>query len=85
MTNLLSVSSRMLLSLVMFLESFRGCFGTSSGTEGPSLVKLPVEESAVFVLFVLLHMFCSTRYALSSKFYKIYVINDKGNMRIADS
>ena len=60
-------------------------FSRVLGTEGPSLVKLPVEESAVFVLFVLLHMFCSTRYALSSKFYKIYVINDKGNMRVADS
>ena len=47
MTNLLSVSSRMLLSLAMFLESFRGCFGTSSSTEEPSLVKLPVEESVV--------------------------------------
>ena len=39
--NSLSVSSRMLLALAMFLESFRECFGTSSGTEGPSLVKLP--------------------------------------------
>ena len=46
MTDPLSVSSRMLLSLAMFLESFWGCFGTSSGTEGPSLVNLaiPVEE-----------------------------------------
>ena len=45
MTNSLSLSSRMLLSLAMFLESFGGCFGgcfgTSSGTEGPPLVKLP--------------------------------------------
>ena len=40
MTNSLSVSSRMLLSLAMFLESFRGCLGTSSGMEGPSLVNL---------------------------------------------
>ena len=48
MTNSLLVSSRMLLSLAMFLDSFRGCFGTSSGTEGlSSLVKLPVEESVV--------------------------------------
>ena len=47
MTNSLSVTSRMLLSLAMFLESFCGCFGTFSGTEGPSLVKLPVEESVV--------------------------------------
>ena len=43
MTNSLSFSSSMLL----FLESFRGCFGTPSGTEGPLLVKLPVEESLV--------------------------------------
>ena len=35
MTNSLSVSSRMLLSLAMVLESFRRCFGTSSGTERP--------------------------------------------------
>ena len=47
MKNSLSVSSRMLLSLAMFLESFSGCFGTSSGTEGPSLVKLLVKESVV--------------------------------------
>ena len=47
MTNLLSVSSRMLLSLAMFLEIFCECFGTSSGMEGPSLVKLPVEKSVV--------------------------------------
>ena len=39
--------SRMLLSLAMFFKNFHGCFGTSSGTEGPSLVKLPVEESVV--------------------------------------
>ena len=26
-------------------QSFRGCFGTSSGTERPSLVKLPIEEA----------------------------------------
>jgi len=43
MTKSLSVSSRMLLSLAMFPESF----STSSGTEGPSLVKLPVKESVV--------------------------------------
>ena len=47
LTNLLSVSSRMLLLLAMFLENFRRCFGTSSGTEGPSLVKLPVKEGVV--------------------------------------
>ena len=62
MTNSLSVSSKMLLSLAMFLKSFRGCFGTSAGTEGPSLVKLPLKESAVFVLrttsHVLLDTFC---------------------------
>jgi len=64
MTNSLSVSSSMLL----FLESFRGCFGTSSGTERPPLVKLPIEESVVKVLpsasstilFVLHTTFCST-------------------------
>ena len=49
MTNLLSVSSIMLLSLAMFLKTFCRCFGISSGMEGPSLVK-SVEESAVFVL-----------------------------------
>ena len=43
----MSVSSSMLLPLAMFLESFRWCFDTSSGTEGPSLVKLQVEESVV--------------------------------------
>ena len=43
MTNLLSVFSSMLL----FLESFHGCFGTSSGTARPSLVKLPIKESMV--------------------------------------
>ena len=58
MTNLLSVFSSMLLSLAMFLESFCGCFGTFSGTERPSLVKLPTEERVVkllpaLVLFVL--------------------------------
>ena len=62
MRNSLSVSSRMLLLLAMFLKSFCGCFGTSSGTEGSSLVKLPVKESAVFVLrttsHVLLDTFC---------------------------
>ena len=50
MTNLLSVFSSMLLSLAMFLESFRGCFGTFSGMERPSLVKLPIEESLVKLL-----------------------------------
>ena len=50
MTNPLSVSSRMLLSLAMVLnsaESFRRCFDTSSGTERPLLVKLPIEEGVV--------------------------------------
>ena len=37
-------------ALAMFLESFRGCFGTSSGTERPLLVKLPIEESVVKLL-----------------------------------
>ena len=36
--NSLSVFPSMLLSLDMFFESFRGCFGTSSGRERPSLV-----------------------------------------------
>ena len=49
-TNSLSVFSSMLLSLAMFLESFRGCFGTFLGMERPSLVKLPIEESVVKVL-----------------------------------
>ena len=47
MTNSLSVFSSMLLSLAMFLESFRECFGTSLGTERPSLVKLSIEKSVV--------------------------------------
>ena len=47
MTNSLSVSSRMLLSLAMVLESFCRCFGTSPGTERPLLVKLPIKESVV--------------------------------------
>ena len=42
MTNPLSVSSRTLLSLAMFLESFCGYFGTSSSMEGPSLVNLAI-------------------------------------------
>ena len=33
--------------LAMFLESVCMCFGTSSGTEGPSLVKLPLEIRVV--------------------------------------
>ena len=49
MTNSLSVS-RMVLSLAMVLESFCRCFGTSSGTERPLLVKLPIEESVVKLL-----------------------------------
>ena len=35
----------MLLSLTMFLKSFHEYFGTSPGTERPSVVKLLVEES----------------------------------------
>ena len=31
-------------------QSFRGCFDTSSGTERPSLVKLPIKESVVKLL-----------------------------------
>ena len=31
-------------------QKFRGCFDISSGTERPSLVKLPVEESMVKLL-----------------------------------
>ena len=46
MTNSLSVSSRMLLSLAMVLESFCRCFGM----ERPLLVKLPIEESVVKLL-----------------------------------
>ena len=38
-------------ALAMFLESFRGCFGTSSGAEGPPLVKLPIKESVVKLYF----------------------------------
>ena len=49
MTNSLSVFSSTLL-LAMFLESLRACFGTSSGTERPSLVKLPIEERVVKLL-----------------------------------
>ena len=68
MTNSLSVFSSTLLFLVMFLESFRGCFGTSSGTERPSLVKLPIEESVVELFpnasslrssYLVLDTFCS--------------------------
>ena len=40
----------MLLSFVMFLESFHWCFGTSSGMERPLLVMLPIEESVVKLL-----------------------------------
>ena len=46
LTNLLSVYS----SVLQFLESLGGCFGTFSGTERPSLVKLPIAESVVKVL-----------------------------------
>ena len=49
MTDSPSVSSRMLLSLAMFLSSFRGYFSTYSGTEGLSPVKFQVEESVVKV------------------------------------
>ena len=49
MTNSLSVFSSM-LQLAMFLESFHECCGTSSGTERPSLVKLPIEERVVKLL-----------------------------------
>ena len=48
--DLLSAFSSMLLSLAMFLESFHGCFGTSSGMERPSLVKLSIEDSLVKLL-----------------------------------
>ena len=34
-------------------QRFRWCFGTSSGTEGPSLVKLLVEESMVLDMYYL--------------------------------
>ena len=37
--NSLSIFPSMVLSLAMFFDSFRGYFGTSSGTERPSLVK----------------------------------------------
>ena len=50
MTNSLLVSSRTLLSFAMVLESFHGCFGTSSGTERPLLVKLLIRESMVKLL-----------------------------------
>ena len=43
-TNSLSVISSILLSLATFLESFRGCFVTSSGMERPLLVKLLIEK-----------------------------------------
>ena len=69
MTNSLSVSSRMLLSLAMVLERFFRCFGTSSGTERPSLVKLPIEESVVKLLpsaSSLHSTYCLTRFAQSS-------------------
>ena len=38
------------------LRGFRRCFGTSSGTEGPSLVKLLVEESMVLDTYYLTHL-----------------------------
>ena len=41
MTDSLSVSSRMLLSLAMFLSSFRRYFSTYSGTEGLSRQNCP--------------------------------------------
>ena len=50
MTNSLSVFS----SVLLFLESFCGCFGTFSGTERHSLVKL---ESVVKVLPALVQPF----------------------------
>ena len=50
MTNSLSVFTSMLLFFAIVLESFRWCFGTSSGTERPLLVKLPIEESVVKLL-----------------------------------
>ena len=63
MTNLLSVSSSMLL----FLESLGECFGTSSGMERPSLVKLPIAEryfpalvQPFSLLFIPLDTFCLT-------------------------
>ena len=40
------------------VESFCGCFGTSSGTDGPSLVKLLVEESTRGTLCLL---FCGNK------------------------
>ena len=48
--------SRLVLLLTMFFESFHIFCGTLSGTEGPSLVKLPIEESVVqpFSLFFVL-------------------------------
>ena len=58
------LTSRLLLSLAMFFENFHIFYGTPSGTEGPSLVKLPVEEAwfshslcSLYLLDVLLNMF----------------------------
>ena len=62
MTNLLSVSSRMLLSLAMVLESFCGCFDTSS------LVKLPIEESMVKLLSSASSLRSSYYFTFCSKF-----------------
>ena len=56
MTNSLSAFSSMLL----FLENFHGCFGTSSGMARPSLVKLPIKESVVKVN----HSLCSWYYLI---------------------
>ena len=69
--NLLSVISSMLLSLAMFLESVRKCFGTSSGTERPLLVKLPIEKSVVKLLpsaSSLCSSYYLTRFAQPSNF-----------------
>ena len=69
----------MLLSFAMVLESFRGCFGTSSDTERPLLVKLSIEESVVKLLpgaGSLCSLYCLTTFARSSFIKRMRLTRD---------
>ena len=66
-------SSRMLLSLAIFLESFHGCFGTSSGTETITFEVTGRKKRGSAILFILrttwhVLTFCFSHSLKSSKF-----------------
>ena len=67
----------MLLSLIMYVpQSFLGSFDTSSSTERPSLVKLPIEESVVKLLPSASSLRSS--YYLTSPFIKLMCLTRDG-------